>query len=150
MPMEPASLVVGAVAAASLAALTLLAETSVPEGAVIVSPEVIEILAHKTLRLYCLLGALGGGMVGVLIMGQAGAREMAGKWTVGVLSGIMFTPWLVKMTGAAPLPDTIVAASGVVSLLSWGCLHKLIPVLERLVVGRAKRILGDNEPTPKP
>ena len=151
MPQHPAGLVVP-LAASLLTALTLASEPLPPLA---MTPEVIEIIAHKTLRLYCLLGALGGGFIAVMLMSQANAtaREMAAKWTTGVLSGLIFTPWLMRVTSIAPYPDYILAASGAVSLLAWGCLHKLIPVIERILVRRTRRMFGDpSDPstTPKP
>lgn len=152
MPFEPTTLGLGAAISAIFASVTLLAEISPPpSGAILVTPEVIEILAHATLRLYCLLGALGGGVLAVLLTGGAGFREMAGKWTVGVLSGLLFTPWIIKVFSIYPSPDYIVAASGAVALLAWGCLHKLLPVLERLVIGRTRKLLGDkSDPSTPP
>jgi hypothetical protein len=144
MVIESTTLV-GAAAAASAvtAAILVLAESSMLPPPVIITPEVVEIIAHKTLRLYCLLGALGGGVLAVMLTATAPPREMAAKWTVGVVSALLFTPWLVRLANVTPSPDYIMAAAGGVALLSWGCLHKLIPVLERVVLGRARGILGD-------
>lgn len=140
----PGALIVPLIATA-VSALTLAAESIQPLPPLAMTPEIVEIIAHKTLRLYCILGAIGGGFIGIMLMtsSKVTPREMAAKWTTGVLSGLIFTPWLLRATGIPPYPDYILAASGAVSLMAWSLLGKLTPVIERLVIGRTRKLLGD-------
>lgn len=142
---------VTAIAAAGFALITEngLSHTDV----VVVTPEALEILSHKTLRLYCLLGALGGGVIGVGLTTTGPPREMAWKWTVGVVSGVLFTPVIIRYFGWHPGVDTLVATAGVVALTAWTALHNILPIIHRVLVKRVRRIVGDtSDPsiTPRP
>ncbi len=134
-------------------AALLIGQQAEPLPPVILTPEVLEILAHKTLRLWCLLGALSGGVIMVLLTKIGSPKEMSAKWIVSTLSGVIFTPWLLRISEIPAISDYIVAASAGVALLSWGCLHALLPILEKQVIGRVRRLFGDNSDpggSPKP
>lgn len=153
MPViESTGILAGVLTTVFAAALALVTPEVVSDpGTVVITSEVLEILAHKTLRLYCLIGAVMGGLICIAITGGGTVREMAWKWLTGVCSGIVFTPLIIRWAGIHPGIDYIVGASAIVAILAWTSLHKLVPIVDRWLLRRVRKLVGDNsDPSPSP
>lgn len=95
------------------------------------------------LRMFCLIGAIGGAFVSILSFpvpvkdegGASPARRMAAKFISSGISGMAFTPVIIKWFGWSMNVDVVLAASAAVALCAVGVLHQLVPLVTRRVIG---------------
>lgn len=85
----------------------------------------------ERLRLVCLSGSIGGAIVSVGLFRPRNTQELAWKLTCSGLSGMMFSPMIMRYIGWPLEADHVLAASGSVALLSWGVLQMAVPLMTR-------------------
>ncbi len=126
-------MMVGGAAASS----SLLMVSEVPAT---VSPAVQDAIKHAVsvmddgrLRIACLLGSLGGGILSTLLFPLGRPKEYAGKILGSSITGLIFSPKLMEWLHWDADLTNVVAMSGIVSLLSWSVLQPLVPLLGNLI-----------------
>ncbi len=151
-----------AIAAAVLLALPLHAENPlqvpapVPVGSV--APAPVQIVVNATvgvledwrLRLYCIIGALGGAVlsVGMFPPPRQGLRPFALKFFCSSIAAVLFSPALVRKFGIPMDPDYILAFSGAAGLCAWAMIQVLVPLTLRIFTKRVQDYDRPDNPPP--
>jgi hypothetical protein len=99
------------------------------------------ILDDERARLICLAGALGGGLLNLglgLKEGDKppGIRVMVWKIFGSTVTGVVFTPFVVKWFGLTPNTDTLLGVSFVMAIVGVGLLRTLLPLYQRYVASK--------------
>lgn len=105
------------------------------------------------LRGWCIAGACGGALVSILVFPLPKPRALAFKLVASGISGMMFSPMIIRWSGLQVDVDTVVFVSGIVALLSWGCIQIAVPVATKIfgkeIERRFKGVNGEDI-QPKP
>lgn len=103
-----------------------------------ISPEVQEAIKHAVsvlddgrLRIACLLGAFGGGVLSTLLFPLGRPKEYASKIFGSTIAGILLSPKMLVWCSWELNLDNVVCMSGIVALLSWTTLQLGLPVVSR-------------------
>lgn len=98
----------------------------------------VVIMDDEKMRLICIVGAIGGGVITTLLSAEkdTSLRALITRIVISTGCGIMFTPWFFWWQGWVPNTDKLLAASGMVSLLAVGVLKTILPLWERYVAKR--------------
>lgn len=96
------------------------------------------------LRLWCLLGSLGGAFLAVALIPSREhtgnyARRLALKFAASGISGLIFTPIVIRWCGWPVDSDVVLAVSATVAMLAVGTLSALYPYWLKWVTGRADK-----------
>lgn len=119
-------------AASALWAALMPAVTEVSKAAQeVIKAMDVNVMDDARLRLVCLAGSIGGALVSVLLFQLPKIKALVAKLVVSGLSGMMFTPILVRHLGLTLDTDTLIASSGLVALLSYSVLQAIVPVLQK-------------------
>lgn len=91
---------------------------------------------QSQLRMFCLIGALGGAFLAVaLFPPKEGAgspvRRLAAKFLSSGIAGMLFTPIVIRWREWPLDVDVVLAVSGAVALVAVTVLHTAIPILLR-------------------
>lgn len=130
-----------AIASALLLAMPIHAEpslASLPPGDDAVNTMVVEttmnVIENWRLRLYCIIGALGGAWlsVGMFPPPKNGIRPFALKFSCSCIAAIMFSPALMHKIGVILDPDYVLAVSGLFGLVSWAMIQIAVPLFLRI------------------
>ncbi|HEY2857116.1 MAG TPA: hypothetical protein VGJ21_01705, partial [Terracidiphilus sp.] len=126
--------ILGAAGTATAAALEMLAQA--PQG--LLSASQPAILDNERLRIVCLLGALGGGVLnlGLFPAAQPGIRPMAWRYTSSVLCGVVLTPIIVHWFGIYPNFDNLAAVSFLMAIIGVGLIFKAVPSISNLILNK--------------
>lgn len=95
----------------------------------------------QQLRMYCLLGSIGGAWLAITIFpphterGNV-AQKLAFKFLSSSVSGLLFTPIAIRWQNWPLDVDVILAVSGIVAFLSWSLLKLAPALLERWLRGK--------------
>lgn len=122
-------------------------QQAVPQGAN-QPPEVVVILADNWLRAYCIIGSVLGAILSIAIYppqepaSKNSIRQSATKLIVSLLSGIVFTPVLVRYLDVPLDGDWILFGAGTVSLLSVSVLTAALPLITLMAKRRVKDVIG--------
>lgn len=128
MALAESSVLVSAVAIAAIAA-----------AAAAVAPEVahaVNVIDDQKLRLICVAGSLGGAVLSVGVFPPRHIRDMAFKLMCSGISGVLFSPVLLRWLGWSVDTDVVLATSGAVALLSWASLQVGVPKIVGILTGR--------------
>lgn len=110
----------------------------------------VGVIENWRLRLYCIIGALGGGWLSVWMFPppKDGIRPFAGKFSCSAIASIMFSPALMRKFGIPLDPDFILAASGCFGLVAWALIQLGVPLILRIFMRRGAEWGGvtDNDP----
>lgn len=96
---------------------------------------VVVIISDHWLRAYCIIGAVLGSILSIAVyppkdMNQKSIiRKSATSLTVSLISGIMFTPVIIRYYDLPRDGDWVLFAAGTVSLLSVSVLSQILPIL---------------------
>lgn len=115
------SMVAGAFSSCVAAFLALM-----PDAA----PAAVTIMDDEKMRLICIIGAVGGGVLSALIFSppQATGRMFAVKVGSSSLAGILFTPSLVHWLGWTLNIDTLLGTSAGIALVGIGVIRVAVPL----------------------
>lgn len=96
----------------------------------------VVIMDDEKMRLICIVGAIGGGVITTLLSAEkdTSLRALITRIVISTGCGIMFTPWFFWWQGWVPNTDKLLAASGMVSLLAVGVLKTVLPLWQNYVV----------------
>jgi hypothetical protein len=98
---------------------------------------------NVVLRSACAVGAVLGALLSILLFPcttDYATREMAAKFLASMVSGVLFTPIVIRWGGIAMDLDHVVAVAGGVSFLSVTVLHKSLPMIESTVGAWFQRV----------
>lgn len=94
----------------------------------------IVIMDDTRLRLICIAGSLGGAVVSVMLFSVTTHKELARKLTVSSLSGVIFSPVIMRYIAVPASTDYVLVISAVTALLSWSALQTVVPMaIERFI-----------------
>lgn len=101
----------------------------------------VAIWDKSQLRLWCVLGSLGGAFLAIAVLPSHEAfgnysRRLAIKFTASGLAGLIFTPIVIRWQGWPVDSDTVLAVSAGVALVSVGTISALVPYVVKRVVGK--------------
>ena len=142
MPLAESSItlviatVVGAVAAAMAASL--------PDASAAVT-QAASLLDDSRLRLVCVAGSLGGAVLSVMLFTIQTHKELAQKLISSSISGIVFSPVIIRYAHLESSTDLVLAVSAVTALLSWGVLQIAVPFAQSWF---RRRYLPDEDSKP--
>lgn len=96
------------------------------------------IMDDNALRLFCFIGAMGGGWASVWLFPREkddtgtqipmSTKELGGKFTVSIAAGTMLTPMLMQWWKLSITSDWCMGTAFLVALLSWGLLKIAVPI----------------------
>lgn len=129
--------------AACLGVVTSLLAAVMPDAATAAG---VVIMDDSRLRLICVAGSLGGSVVGVMLFAVATHRELARKLTVSSISGVVFSPWLIRYAGGGISTDYVLVISAITALLSWPILQTAIPLVITKVLEKIGIMAGVKPP----
>jgi hypothetical protein len=105
------------------------------------------------LRGWCIAGACGGALVSIFVFTLPSPRELAFKLLASGISGMMFSPMFLRWLGWPVDVDSVLFASGSVSLCAWSVLQVAVPLFTKIfkkeVERRFKGVNGEDI-QPKP
>lgn len=87
----------------------------------------VNVLDNAKLLSICLAGAVGGGLMSVLIFPLPTARAMAGKFLASSLAAILFAPMTAQWLGWLR-SDALLAVSAGVALVAWAFVQATLPI----------------------
>lgn len=92
-------------------------------------------------RLFCLLGSIGGAFLAIALFPPREAvgnytRRIAIKFAASGISGLLFTPIIIRWQGWPVDVDVVLAVSGCVALTSVSIISALVPIFVKKVAGR--------------
>lgn len=122
--------------ATCLGALASLLAAVMPDPAAVAG---IVIMDDSRLRLICIAGSLGGSVLSVVLFKVVTHQELARKLAGSSLSGVIFSPIIVRYLGVAVSTDFVLVISAVTALLSWTILPTVVPLVSDLIVGKFRR-----------
>lgn len=111
--------------------------------------DVVVIVGDNWLRAYCIVGAVLGSILAIAIYPpkevsqfqfKTAIRKAAANLTVSLISGIMFTPVIIRYFELPRDGDWVLFSAGTVSLLSVSVLSALLPILATAAKNRAKDV----------
>jgi uncharacterized protein YacL len=88
---------------------------------------------NVALRSACAVGSVMGALLSILLfpcMSANALREMSAKFLASLISGVLFTPVVMRTSGLVMDLDHVVACSGAIAFFSVTVLHKSLPMLE--------------------
>ena len=133
---ELATIIYAAIIGALSSLLAAVAPNVGPES----TNAILSIIDDSKLRLICVAGSLGGAIlsVGFFPPERNGnvIRGVALKLSCSSISGVMFTPAIMRWFNIEFQTDIVLACSGTVSLLSWSVLQMAVPLITRIIRGR--------------
>lgn len=92
----------------------------------------VNIIDDQKLRIICIIGALGGSVLSIVLFPVGNHRQLAGKLFGSSIAGIIGTPMLMRWFAIEPQTDPLLFVSCVVALLSWSILQIAVPFLNQL------------------
>jgi hypothetical protein len=119
--------------AGTAAAADLLMVSQVPSN---VSPAVqeaiknaVSILDDGRLRIACILGSCGGGIVSSIFFPFGTAKLFASRIIGSIICGVMFSPKILSWFSWDTTTDNVICMSGMVALLSWTVIQFFMPLI---------------------
>lgn len=114
----------------------------------------VAIWDKSQLRLWCLLGSLGGAFLTVAILPSHEhtgnyARRLALKFASSSIAGLIFTPIVIRWRGWPVDSDVVLAVSAFVALISVSTISALYPVWLKWVTNRVRREATYQQPQPE-
>lgn len=122
--------------AACVGMLTSLLAATIPDPATAATG--IVIMDDTRLRLICMAGSLGGAVMSVMLFTVTTHKELARKLTLSSLSGLIFSPVIMRYLAVPVSTDYVLVVSAVTALLSWTSLQTVVP----MAIGRLVAWLG--------
>lgn len=110
----------------------------------------IVIMDDSRLRLICIAGSLGGAVVSVMLFTVTSHKELARKMTVSCISGIVFSPVIMRYVSLDPTTDYVLLCSAVTAMLSWTLLQTVIPMVTQKIVTKIGGVPPPAPPAPPP
>lgn len=104
----------------------------------------VAIWDKSQLRLWCLLGSLGGAFLAVAVLPSHEltgnyARRLALKFVSSGLAGLIFTPIVIRWRGWPVDSDVVLATSAAVALLAVGTISAVYPAWLRFIASKVKK-----------
>lgn len=127
------------VVAATLGALSALLAAIMPEPSTAAS---LALMDDSRLRLICIAGSLGGAVLSVMLFKIDNHKELVRKLCCSSISGVVFSPIVIRHFQMDSSTDYVLAVSAVTALLSWSLLQILIPFVTKHIT---QKIVGDSE-----
>lgn len=90
--------------------------------------QAISVMDDGKLRIVCIIGAMGGGVLSALLYPLGSPKQLSGKIVGSAISGIMFSPKLLSWMSWQLTTDNVLCMAGAVALLSWTLLQLAIPL----------------------
>lgn len=92
-------------------------------------PVRINIIDDGKLRMWCLVGAIGGSIAGVCIFGWKNAKDLGLKIVGSSLLGMMFTPGLMRVFEISPEVDMVLISAPCVAIFGTAILKMVFPAV---------------------
>lgn len=94
-------------------------------------------------RAFCIAGALGGAFLSIALFPPRGtdshqSRNQALRFGSSAISGLLFTPVVIRWQGWPVDVDVVLAVSGGVALVSVSVISAVVPFLIRKITGKVK------------
>ena len=102
----------------------------------------INIIQDNSLRMICIIGAIGGAVGGVCLFGWRDARELGLKIVGSSVISIIFTPGFMRYFSIAPEMDLILLWAGINAIFGAAVLKGLFPAVTRSGTALLSRLLG--------
>jgi len=121
---------------ATWASMTAAVLAAVPElkdvSEVVASTETV-VMDDGKMRLICIIGAIGGGLLSALVFSppKATGRNFAIKVGTSSLAGILFTPIVIHWLGWKANVDILLGISAIVAMIAIGAIRIAVPLWER-------------------
>lgn len=119
--------------------------------------EVVVIIGDNYLRAWCIVGSVFGSILSVALFPPSeksqtvAVRRISVNCLISMISGVMFSPVLVRFYDLPRDGDWVLFTSGVVSLSSVSVLQLTVPLIPLMAKGKFKALfksaLLDAEPT---
>lgn len=109
----------------------------------------VNVLDNAKLFSICLCGAIGGGLMSVLIFPLPTTKALAAKFVASSIAAILFAPMTAQWLGWLR-SDFLLAVSGGVALVSWTVLQVTVPVVTRFSGWFTERKLSTYMPPEPP
>lgn len=132
----PTAVVIAAVMAAfsSLAAALMPAVQEVSAQAQeVIRALNVNVMDDARLRLVCLAGSLGGGLLSIMIFPLPTTKALVGKLFASGIAGMMFSPMVMRWSSLPLDTDMLLFVSCVVALLSYTLLQGIVPMANRFI-----------------
>lgn len=127
-------------AAGSFAAMTTAVVTLMPNATVetAVGPMPVIIMDDEKMRLVCIIGALGGGVITTLLSSEKepSARGLIGRVLVSTGCGIIFTPAVFHYVTWVPNTDNILFVSASTAMVAVGVLKTVMPLWQKFIASK--------------
>jgi hypothetical protein len=119
----------------------------IPEG----MAHSLNIIDDSKLRLICISGSLGGAILSVGIFpppASSGVRGLALKISCSSISGVLFSPMVMRWMNFPIQTDEVLAIAGAVALVSWSTLQMAVPLFTKIIGRKAQSYEPDNDKKP--
>jgi hypothetical protein len=95
-------------------------------------------------RLICMVlsGAIGGGLLAVLLFPLPSAKELCLKFLGSGMAAIFTVPGMFRLCQWDLAAEYVLGVAFIVAFLSWALLLMLIPVFLKVLEGMLKKVLG--------
>lgn len=132
---EVLTLAAGGIAtiAAAVAALMPNAVVDTASG-----PVSVVIMDDEKMRLVCIIGAIGGGVLTTLLSSEKepSARGLIARVLISTGSGIMFTPAVFHWMNWQANTDSLLTVSAITAMVSVGVLKTVLPLWQKFIANK--------------
>lgn len=110
----------------------------------------VAIWDKSQLRLWCMLGSIGGAFLAVAVLPSHEntgnyTRRIAMKFASSGIAGLIFTPIVIRWRGWPVDSDVVLAVSATVALLAVGTISMLYPIWVKWILGKAAALSKEEQ-----
>ena len=81
------------------------------------------VMGNAELRMWCIFGAVAGGMVSVIFMPPKTPKETAAKWLASSTLSVLIAPAALTHFEISLTSDMVMCISGLIAFLAWSILR---------------------------